>query len=174
MKQASFSFANNESLNKPEVKLLDVQDKLIKLKLELEEQREKNKKKVIKSKQPVKIIDLARRMIQLSGLTLQDEFNQDGDIAIEITGLRPGEKLYEELLIGNNPSPTVHSRIMKANEDFVDFNELTSLLEQLTVALDANDVGLVRQMLKDIVPGYVPSSDVVDWVHLAGHRASHG
>ena len=57
MKQASFSFANNESLNKPEVKLLDVQDKLIKLKLELEEQREKNKKKVIKSKQPVKIIE---------------------------------------------------------------------------------------------------------------------
>jgi FlaA1/EpsC-like NDP-sugar epimerase len=69
--------------------------------------------------QSVKIIDLARRMIELSGLNVKDELNPDGDIEIEITGLRPGEKLYEELLIGDNPKPTSHPRIMKAHEEFI-------------------------------------------------------
>jgi FlaA1/EpsC-like NDP-sugar epimerase len=69
--------------------------------------------------QPVRIYDLARRMVELSGLTLRDEAHPHGDIAIEITGLRPGEKLYEELLIGDNPEPTDHPRIMKAHEDFM-------------------------------------------------------
>jgi FlaA1/EpsC-like NDP-sugar epimerase len=68
--------------------------------------------------EPVKIIDLAGRMIELSGFSLQDESNPDGDIAIEVVGLRPGEKLYEESLIGDNPMPTQHSRIMKAQETY--------------------------------------------------------
>lgn len=120
---------------------------------------------------PVKIMDLARRMIQLSGLTVQDADNLDGDIRIEITGLRPGEKLYEELLIGNNPSKTAHPRIMKANEDFIKFDLLESILQTLTITLNSNDVASLRKILQDIVPGYLPSSEVVDWVHLAGHRA---
>jgi len=76
--------------------------------------------------QPVRIYDLARRMVELSGLTLRDEAHPHGDIAIEITGLRPGEKLYEELLIGDNPEPTDHPRIMKAHEDFMPWSTATS------------------------------------------------
>lgn len=120
--------------------------------------------------QPVKIMNLARRMIQLSGLTVQDDDNLDGDIRIEITGLRPGEKLYEELLIGNNPSTTVHPRIMRANEEYIQFDELGAVLQTLTRALDSNDVASVRQLLQNIVPGYMPSTEVVDWVHMATQR----
>ena len=112
----------------------------------------------------VKIIDLARKMIELSGLTVQDADNPEGDIAIEVTGLRPGEKLYEELLIGDNPMPTQHARIMKANEDFLPWQELQSKLVALDLALNANDVPLIRTHLKDLVPGYQPDGEVVDWI----------
>ena len=78
--------------------------------------------------QPVKIYDLAKRMIELSGLSLRDDRTPDGDIEIVITGLRPGEKLYEELLIGDNPMPTDHPRIMKAQEDFLSYSELNNNL----------------------------------------------
>ena len=117
--------------------------------------------------EPVRIIDLARRMVELSGLSVRDEANPAGDIAIEITGLRPGEKLYEELLIGDNPLPTKHPRIMKAREEFLPLADLTRRLQVLTQALNANDVPLVRTLLKDLVPGYQPDAEVVDWVHLA-------
>lgn len=117
--------------------------------------------------EPVRIIDLARRMLELSGLSVRDEANPAGDIAIEITGLRPGEKLYEELLIGDNPLPTKHPRIMKAHEEFLPLADLTERLQVLTQALNANDVPLVRTLLKDLVPGYQPDGKVVDWVHLA-------
>lgn len=116
--------------------------------------------------QSVKIIDLARRMIELSGLTLRDEQNPDGDIAIEITGLRPGEKLYEELLIGDNPKPTSHPRIMKANEDFIPWSDLEARLSSLEVALNVNDVSLIRTMMQQLVPGYTPSDAIVDWVYM--------
>jgi len=116
--------------------------------------------------QSVKIMDLARRMIELSGLTIRDEENPDGDIGIEITGLRPGEKLYEELLIGDNPSPTSHPRIMKAHEDFLPWPELEPKLAALEMALNVNDVGVVRLMLQQLVSGYAPSGEIVDWVHL--------
>lgn len=96
-----------------------------------------------------------------------DEINVEGDIAIEITGLRPGEKLYEELLIGDNPLPTQHQRIMKAHEDFLLWTELSAHLQVLMVALNANDVPAIRILLKKLVPGYQPDGDVVDWVHLA-------
>ena len=114
----------------------------------------------------VKILDLARRMIELSGLTLKDEQNPDGDIEIEITGLRPGEKLYEELLIGDNPKPTSHSRIMKAHEEFVSWVELEGKLKSLEMALNVNDVGVIRLIMEKLVAGYTPNDEIVDWVHL--------
>jgi FlaA1/EpsC-like NDP-sugar epimerase len=116
--------------------------------------------------QPVKIIDLAHRMVELSGLTVRDDANPDGDIALETTGLRPGEKLYEELLIGDNPQPTTHPRIMKAHEDYLPWAVLQEKLDALTLALNANDVNQVRQMLKTLVAGYAPSGGIVDWVYL--------
>ena len=117
--------------------------------------------------QPVRIMDLARRMIELSGLKVKDEASPDGDIEIEITGLRPGEKLYEELLIGDNPRPTSHPWIMKANEEFLPWPALEEKLNALELALDVNDVGVVRLMLEQLVSGYTPSGEIVDWVHLA-------
>ena len=116
--------------------------------------------------EPVKIMDLARRIIELSGLTLRDDDNPDGDIEIEVTGLRPGEKLYEELLIGDNPQPTSHPRIMKAREDCLPWSELEQKLQALQMALDVNDVAVVRAMLQHLVSGYKPSGEIVDWVHL--------
>ena len=116
--------------------------------------------------EPVKIRDLALRMVELSGLTVRDGEDLDGDIAIEITGLRPGEKLYEELLIGDHPEPTSHARIMKAHEEFLPWTSLQSSLQALDKAMDANDVELVRQMLQSLVTGYTPSGDIVDWVYL--------
>ena len=116
--------------------------------------------------QSVKIIELASRMIELSGLTVKDEQNPDGDIEIEITGLRPGEKLYEELLIGDNPKPTSHSRIMKAHEQFIPWAELEGQLRSLEMALNMNDVGAIRLMMEKLVSGYMPSDEIVDWVYL--------
>ncbi|EPX8669810.1 polysaccharide biosynthesis protein, partial [Shigella sonnei] len=77
---------------------------------------------------PVKIYDLAKRMIRLSGLSVRDDKNPDGDIAIEVTGLRPGEKLYEELLIGDSVQGTSHPRIMTANEVMLPWQDLSLLL----------------------------------------------
>ena len=116
--------------------------------------------------QPVKIMNLARRMIELSGLTLRDEKNPDGDIEIEITGLRPGEKLYEELLIGDNPQTTLHSRIMRDKEEFIVWGELEHKLKALEIALNVNDVGEIRLMLQQLVTGYLPSEGIMDWLYL--------
>jgi FlaA1/EpsC-like NDP-sugar epimerase len=116
--------------------------------------------------QSVKIMDLARRMIELSGLTVKDSQNPDGDIEIEITSLRPGEKLYEELLIGSNPKPTSHPRIMKAHEEFIPWAELENKLKALKIALNVNDVGVVLLMMQQLVAGYTPSNNIVDWVYL--------
>jgi len=115
---------------------------------------------------PVRIINLAERMIELSGLSIKNEQNPDGDIEIEITQLRPGEKLYEELLIGNNPEPTSHHRIMKAHETFLKWDKLEDEIKTLTIALNANDVSLVRHLLEKLVTDYQPNKDIVDWVYL--------
>jgi FlaA1/EpsC-like NDP-sugar epimerase len=115
--------------------------------------------------QSIKIMDLARRMIELSGLTVKDEQNPDGDIEIEITGLRPGEKLYEELLIGDNPKPTSHFQIMKAHEEFIHWAVLEDKLKSLEMALNVNDVGVIRLMMQQLVPGYKPNEEILDWVH---------
>lgn len=120
--------------------------------------------------QPVKIIHLARRMVELSGLTIRDDANPQGDIEIEVVGLRPGEKLYEELLIGDNPLPTPHSRIMKAHEEFLPWDVLQAKLNGLSEAVDMNNVPQIRALLKDIVPGYQPDGEVVDWVWMQNER----
>jgi FlaA1/EpsC-like NDP-sugar epimerase len=120
--------------------------------------------------EPVKIIDLARRMVELSGLTVRDEADPSGDIELAVTGLRPGEKLYEELLIGDNPQATQHPRIMKAHEQFLSWPELSQRLNALQIAIGVNDVPAIRGLLQQLVSGYRPSGEVVDWVHLAQDR----
>ena len=115
--------------------------------------------------EPVRIIDLARRMVELSGLQVKSEQNPTGDIEIQITGLRPGEKLYEELLIGDNPQPTQHARIMKAQEDMLPWSELQALLKSLEEAMELNDVTTLRALLQACVQGYQPTGEVVDWLH---------
>jgi FlaA1/EpsC-like NDP-sugar epimerase len=115
---------------------------------------------------PVRIMDLARRMVELSGLVVRDEAHPDGDIEIQTIGLRPGEKLYEELLIGENPEPTAHPCIMKAHEAFLPWAELDAGLKTLEDALNANDASQIRQLLQALVTGYVPSGEIVDWLYL--------
>lgn len=115
----------------------------------------------------IRIVDLARRMVELSGLTVRDKANPDGEIEIEITGLRPGEKLFEELLIGENPEPTSHPRIMKAREDFLSWKVLDEKIQNLEEVLHANDIPAACVLLKQVVSGYVPSGRIVDWVFLA-------
>jgi FlaA1/EpsC-like NDP-sugar epimerase len=113
--------------------------------------------------EPVRIHDLAVKMVYLSGLLVKDDAHPHGDIEIKVTGLRPGEKLYEELLIGDNPQPTAHPKIMKAHEEFLSWDDLQQELEKLNVALDASDGDLIRGILKKLVPGYQPNGDAVDW-----------
>ena len=117
--------------------------------------------------QPVKIIDLARRVVELSGLTVRDSMHPDGDIELAVTGLRPGEKLYEELLIGDNPEPTEHPCIMKAHEQHLDWLQLEQKLNALSLAMSGNDILSIRTIMQQTVNGYEPNSDVVDWVHMA-------
>jgi FlaA1/EpsC-like NDP-sugar epimerase len=118
--------------------------------------------------QPVRIIELARRMVELSGHTVRDEYNSGGDVEISITGLRPGEKLYEELLIGDDPSPTAHPRIMKAREGYRPWSELRPWLARLERATQANDVDEVRKVLQQLVSGYQPADEIVDWITVVG------
>jgi len=106
--------------------------------------------------QPVKIMDLARRMVKLSGLTVRDEHHPAADIEIKITGLRPGEKLYEELLIGDNPQITAHERIMKAREDYVPWVEFAPVLSAMMQAAERNDQALIKCILGQHVHGYGP------------------
>lgn len=112
--------------------------------------------------EPVRIADLARKMVELSGLTVRDETNPDGDIELSVTGLRPGEKLYEELLIGDNPETTQHPRIMKAREDFLFWPELLKRLNSLNAALDRNDMIAARATLAELVSGYSSTGEVSD------------
>ena len=108
---------------------------------------------------PVSILDLAHRMVELSGLKVRDETHPDGDIEIVVTGLRPGEKLYEELLIGDNPALTGHPRIMKAHEDYLPWPEFESQLEALRQACEANDAELMKAVLLTCVHGYEPQPE---------------
>lgn len=106
--------------------------------------------------QPIKIIDLAYRMVKLSGMTVRDAENPGGDIEVKIVGLRPSEKLYEELLIGDNPERTGHPRIMKAHENFVEWAEISPMLHALNVASQNNNEGHIKVILQQLVQGYNP------------------
>ncbi|MEL6710665.1 MAG: nucleoside-diphosphate sugar epimerase/dehydratase [Pseudomonadota bacterium] len=116
---------------------------------------------------PVKIADLARRVVELSGLTICDEGNPEGDIEIEVTGLRPGEKLYEELLLGDNPLPTQHHKIMRAQDSFMVWDQLKTDLDCLDSALRSHDVDAMLNILKGLVTGFKPGA-TVDWVYSEG------
>ena len=113
--------------------------------------------------EPVKIMDLAVRMVELSGLSVRDENHPEGDIEIEMMGLRPGEKLYEELLIGDDPAPTFHPRIMKARETFLPWEQLTVKLEELTAHLNAGNLPAVQAWLAETISGY-QAAPLVDWI----------
>ncbi|MBJ2215028.1 MULTISPECIES: polysaccharide biosynthesis protein [Pseudomonas] len=115
--------------------------------------------------EPVKIVELAEKMINLSGLSVRSEKNPHGDISIEFSGLRPGEKLYEELLIGDNVAPTQHPMIMSASEDYLEWDLLKGVLRDLLSAIEVHDYAKVRQLLRETVSGYAPDGDIVDWVH---------
>lgn len=115
--------------------------------------------------EPVKIVELAEKMIHLSGFSIRSERNPLGDIAINFTGLRPGEKLYEELLIGDNVIATRHPMIMSANEDYLTWDVLKQRLDALRTATAADDFATVRQLLRDTVSGYVPGGEIVDWLY---------
>lgn len=115
--------------------------------------------------EPVKIVELAEKMIHLSGLSIRSEHNPHGDIAIEFSGLRPGEKLYEELLIGDNVEATPHPMIMSAHEDYLPWDVLKERLEALLKAVENDDYARVRQLLRETVSGYAPDGEIVDLIH---------
>lgn len=115
--------------------------------------------------EPVLIADLARNMIELSGLQVRDVGNPEGDIAIEVVGLRPGEKLYEELLIGGDNLPTSHARIMKAREPMLEWARLAPLLEKLEQAIAVNEVAAMRHLLVGLIGEFNPDQDVADHIH---------
>ena len=115
--------------------------------------------------EPVKIADLAKRMIELSGLSVRDTGHPDGDIDIVITGLRPGEKLYEELLLGDNPQSTMHPKIKRAQDPFIPWDRLEADLATLKTLLARNDVEAVRALLQKLVSGFAPVSEIADWVY---------
>lgn len=120
--------------------------------------------------EPVKIADLARNMIELSGLTVCDEAHPEGDIEIVVTGLRPGEKLYEELLLGDDPQPTQHAKIQRAQDAFMPWGELEVHLNTLQLALGHNNVEVILSLLQKLVVGYKPNNGIVDWVYREQFR----
>ncbi|MDO1509627.1 MULTISPECIES: nucleoside-diphosphate sugar epimerase/dehydratase [unclassified Neisseria] len=112
----------------------------------------------------VKIIDLARQMIRLSGLEVKDEEHPDGNIEIKVTGLRPGEKLYEELLIGDDVQKTTHPRIMTASEVMLPWHELSAILERMDSACKEMNQIALRQLLLEAPTGFAPKDDICDLV----------
>ena len=117
---------------------------------------------VLEMGEPVRIVDLARKMIHLAGREVRDEENPEGEIEIQFTGLRPGEKLYEELLIGNNPMPTRHPRILRAEEASIPWAELEIELKRLAEAGEQGDGKRVRELVRTVVPEYRPNSGIED------------
>jgi len=120
--------------------------------------------------EPVRIVDLARKMIRLSGLKIKDKLHPDGDIEIQFTGLRPGEKLYEELLIGDNVSKTKNPMIKRAKEEMLPWDDLKLIIDELEQAIDSYDQDKLRQLLIKAVPGFKPQSDITDILHITQAR----
>jgi FlaA1/EpsC-like NDP-sugar epimerase len=119
---------------------------------------------------PVKISDLAAKMIRLSGMTVNDKLNPDGDIAIKYTGLRPGEKLFEELLIGDDITQTDHRRIMSAHESWLPWNELDKILIKLDEACHEFAHEDIRRLLLLAPTGFVPKDGICDLVWNAKEK----
>ena len=119
--------------------------------------------------EPIRIVDLAKRMIHLSGLEIKDEAHPNGEIEIIYTGLRSGEKLYEELLIGDEVSETTHPRIMRAQEQVIAWPDLEKMLQQLELASLDDNFELIRQVLTQAVSGFVPQCGINDvlWTRTA-------
>jgi FlaA1/EpsC-like NDP-sugar epimerase len=122
--------------------------------------------------EPVRILDLARQMVRLSGLEVRDDENPEGDIEIVFTGLRPGEKLYEELLIGEQDEPTEHPRIRRAREEGLPWADVQAYSERLQAASKGCDCIEVRAVLTEAVRGYVPEGGIVDRLWLAGRQSA--
>src|SRR5680860_1516737 len=120
----------------------------------------------IRRGEPVRIVDLARHMIRLYGFEVRDADNPNGDIEVRFMGLRPGEKLYEELLIGENALPTDHPMILRAQEEVVSAERIDSLLRLFNTALEALDHAAVRRLLLESVQGYAPRNGIEDHVWL--------
>lgn len=114
---------------------------------------------------PVKIFDLATKMIYLSGLEVRNESNPNGEIEIKITGLRPGEKLFEELLIGDNVSKTKHPMIMRAKEEMLSWDELSVILNSLEEAVADSNQEVLQSLLIQIVPGFKPQCGISDLLY---------
>ena len=114
----------------------------------------------------IKIKDLIYKMIRLSGLTVKNNDNKDGDIEVRIVGLRPGEKLYEELLIGENPQKTYHEKIQKATESFIPFSQLKIHLDKISSLIEENNEIEVKDMLKSLVTSYQSNSKIVDNIYI--------
>ena len=119
---------------------------------------------------PIRIIDLARRMVALSGMRVKEESFPQGDIEIKITGLRKGEKLFEELLIGNNPIKTSNPKILKASEDFFSWSTLQEKLHILLLASNKNDSELIVDILRELVIGYKPEENIADSVFIEKNK----
>ena len=117
---------------------------------------------VLDMHEPIKIIDLAKKMVHLMGFEVRDENSYRGDIAIEYTGLRPGEKLYEELLIGESVTGTGHPKIMRAKEETLSWGELEILLSKLELACKQVDLKEIRKLLMKAVVGFEPKDEVSD------------
>ena len=114
--------------------------------------------------QSIKIKDLIYKMIKFSGLTVRDNETPDGDIEIKVIGLGPGEKLYEELLLGENPQRTYHKKIKKAQDPFIPFDKLKIDLDNLNTLLDENKVIEVKNTLEKLIPSYQSNSKIVDHI----------
>jgi UDP-N-acetylglucosamine 4,6-dehydratase len=114
--------------------------------------------------EPIRILDLAKRMIHLSGFTEKNAEMPEGDIEVTFTGLRPGEKLYEELLIGDNVTATHHTKIMRAEETIIEWQQLSEILNQLEHANSNDDCQQVRDILLNHVDGFNPQCGVEDWL----------
>jgi len=115
--------------------------------------------------QSIKIYDLILKMVHFSGLTVQDKNNPMGDIKIKIIGLRSGEKLYEELLIGKDPKKTEHPKILKINDPYIPFNELKKELQNLKKLLKNNEVNKIKILLKKVLKLYNPKAKIIDHIY---------
>ena len=110
---------------------------------------------------PVKISDLLQKIIKLSGLIVKDEKKPDGDIEIKIIGLRPGEKLYEELLLGKNPIQTSHTKILKAQDPFFNWDSIRNDIDELKLSIKNNNIQKIIEIIKKLVTGFEPSSKIL-------------